>query len=1043
LGNDSDGVSVPVLKKIDSQTYIITKQIQGVQIPEVGLRRKFNFDTPSGRGFSRERQLRPLLGSAAPVEGTWHVAVIRIGFLSDSDDRLSSISTGGEFQLQPDSTVIIDPPPHNKTYFNAHMEGLKNYYNFQSCGKVDITWEIFPAEEDLSYKLSDIADYGPGEYGGWTLEMLVNFLHDAVIEADGDVNFGLFDAIVLVHAGAGLQSDVYNDTPNDIPSFFASLGSDDQIMVDGGTRAVIECSVVPETEVQDGYNGGIAAVLAHEFGHQLGLPDLYNTITGGSSIGVWDNMDSGGQMSAYIENEEGEWDVITGAIPGGLCAWSRYFLGWAHVDTVETFNDLISLRAVENCPAEIIRVDISNDEYFLIENRCGEINGLPSGFVIDTLSSVIIGVADDLGPGGWELTNGYDILLPTDSEYISTDAGPGLLIWHIDERLIAERWNENIVNTGDIFGVRLMEANGFFDLGDPSSWYGIGWYDDAYYEGNNTLFSDPFAWSNLNVPSGVRVENVSGRDTLMTFGAGVPELRASSAIASDTILPYACMVSLGEPFGAVVIDILGRGWLAGEAASVFSLESAPVTPIAFADSFSNGEDAVIIADQSGKVHAFSTQSWNEFAGWPVELNGISAHPIVIEREEGMFSAVADTSGSIRIYNNSGEVSYSAELPDGQRNVANIAASCDQNNYANELIYLGGNINAGSDATLWWWNFELDSADSLPLYLSDGIMRGDAALLTGNILPDTEEIEVYITLMSTGHIMLCSKRGIMFQRQIDGSIKSIPALADINGDAFLDIIYTDGDAIYAVGPSGGNLTGWPRQISDMHITTLKEKIISPISVAAVSNETYVIAVTGNGLLYTLDHTGEFAGGQYPMRIAASIVQPIELTAGDDSEGLIAYVDILENAEGNYYSKRPEETAIEWRAGPFTTDDIHSSWSALFGNCRRTSFAQLPESWAHPAEAWENMADNLIIYPNPSSGRRVGFHFFAPSGAEARLQVFNIAGEIVLERIKGCTGGDEHEFSVSMSDKAAGIYIGRVVITADGKSSEIAKKFAIVN
>ncbi len=1042
LGNDPDGVSVPVLKKIDSQTYIITKRIQGVQTPEVGRRRKFNFDTPSGRGFSRERQLRPLLGSADPVEGTWHVAVIRIGFLSDRDYGLSSISTGGEFQLQPDSTVIIDPPPHNRAYFNAHMEGLKNYYSFQSCGKVDITWEIFPAEENSSYKLSDIADYGPGEYGGWTLEMLVNFLRKAVEEADADVNFAEFDAIVLVHAGAGLQSDVNNDTPNDIPSFFASLGSDDRIMVDGGATVVAECSVVPETDVQDGYNGGIAAVLAHEFGHQLGLPDLYNTLTGGPSIGVWDNMDSGGQMSAYIEDEDGQWDVITGAIPGGLCAWSRYFLGWADVDTVETFNDLISLRAVENCPAEIIRVDISNDEYFLIENRCGEINGLPSGFVIDSLTSVIIGVGDDLGPGGWELTNGYDILLPTDSEYISTDAGPGLLIWHIDERLIAERWNENIINTGDVFGVRLMEANGFFDLGDPSSWYGIGWYDDAYYEGNNTLFSDPFAWSNLNVPSGVRVENVSKRDTLMTFGAGARSLRASSAIAADTKLPHACMVSLGEPLGAIVVDILGRGWLAGEAVSLFSLGSAPVTPIAFADSFSNGEDAVIIADQSGAVHAFSTQSWNEFAGWPVVMDGISAHPIVLEREEGVFIAVADTSGDIYIYNNSGEVSYSVELPDGERNIANIAASCDQNSYANELIYLGGDNISGSDATLWWWDFELDSVDSLSLSLSVGFLKGDAALLAGNILPDTEEIEVYIAQMSRGQIMLCSKRGIVFQRQIDKSIKSIPALADINGDAFLDIIYTDGDAIYVAGPSGGNLMGWPRQINDMHITALKEKIISSVSVAAVSNETYVIAVTGNGLLYTLDHRGEFADGQYPIRIATSIVQPVELTAGDDSEGLIAYVDILENGEGDYYSKRPEETAIEWRVGPFTIDDIPGSWSALFGNRRRTSFAHLPESWDHPAEAWENMTDNLIIYPNPSSGKRVGFHFFAPSGAEARLQVFNIVGEIVLERIKECTGGEEHEFSVSMSDKTAGIYIGRIVITADGKSSDIAKKFAIV-
>ena len=178
-GKDSGGGSVPVLRKIDSQNYVITKRVDAVPTLSVDKKRMFNFDTPSGRGFSRERQLRPLLGSAAPVAGTWHVAVIRVGFMTDRDDGLSSISTGGGFQLKPDSTAIIDPSPHNKSYFNAHMEGLKNFYHFQSCGKLDITWEIFPAEEDSCYKLSDIADYGPGQYGNWTLEMLVDFLRDA------------------------------------------------------------------------------------------------------------------------------------------------------------------------------------------------------------------------------------------------------------------------------------------------------------------------------------------------------------------------------------------------------------------------------------------------------------------------------------------------------------------------------------------------------------------------------------------------------------------------------------------------------------------------------------------------------------------------------------------------------------------------------------------------------------------------------------------------------------------------------------------------
>ncbi|MCD6379780.1 T9SS type A sorting domain-containing protein [bacterium] len=528
----------------------------------------------------------------------------------------------------------------------------------------------------------------------------------------------------------------------------------------------------------------------------------------------------------------------------------------------------------------------------------------------------------------------------------------------------------------------------------------------------------------------------------MTFGAGVPALRASRSVATDAILSDACMVSLGEPFGVLVVDILGRGWLAGETAPVFSLGALPLTPIAFADSFSAGEDAVIIADKSGVIHAFSTKSWNEFAGWPVEMDGISTHPMVLKMEEGVFIAAADTSGGIFIYDKLGVVSYSRQLPDGYRNFSNMAASGNQNNYTNEVIYLSGNINNGSDVTLWWWNFDLGSADSLLLPLSAGVSEGNMVLLAGDILPDTDGIEVYITLMSGGQVMLCSKNGIISNRQIDKGIKSIPALADINGDAFLDIVYTDGEAIYAVGPSGANLMGWPRDINDMHITTLKERIESPIFIAVVSNDAYIMAVTGNGLLYILDHTGEFAGGRYPQRIATSIVQPVELTAGEDSEGLIAYIDVLENGDGNYYSHRPEEITVEWRVGPlFTADDISGSWSALFGNRRRTSFAAQPEAWAHPAEAWENRTDNLIIYPNPSRGDRVGFYFVAPSGAEAVLQVFNIAGEIVLEQIQR-GDGEEHGFSVSMSDKASGIYIGRVVITADGKSSEMAKKFAIV-
>jgi len=1045
LGADNDSGYIPLLKKRGSGNYAVTGRVKGAKRP-ARRRKKFDFDRPSLRGYLKESSARPLLGSIPPVSGTWNVAVIRIGFMTDRDDNLSSINTGGEFMLLSDSTAIIDPPPHNKAYFNSHMEGLKNYYHFQSGGRLDITWEIFPAEEDSSYKLTDVADYGPGYYGGWTTEKLVGFLTDALTltEVENDINYTEFDAIVLVHSGADLQSDVNNDSPNDIPSFFARLGDDDQITVEGGAKVITDCSVIPETGIQDDYYGGIAAVLAHEFGHQLGLPDLYNTYTGSPSVGVWDNMDSGGQMNAVIEDpSDGEIYVVSGVIPGGLSAWSRYYMGWIDVvDTVEVFDSSIDLRAVEKFPSEIVRVDISNDEYYLIENRCCEINGETTYFVPDTLTSVIVGLGHVKKDGLLKLTNEYDVLLPTESDMISTETGPGLLIWHIDERVIAERWNENIINTGDIFGVRLMEANEFFDLGDPSSWYGLGWYDDAYYEGNNSHFSDPFAWSNLNAASGVSVENISARDTLMTFGAGVRALRTSITIAADTALSEAGAVTLENPRDLLAVDVLGRGWLSGSPDPVFSLGEEPVTPAAFADSFSSEESAVVIADKTGAINVFSTAGWNQFSGWPVDAEGISTHPAILKMNDGLFIAAADTAGRILIYDSAGNLSRSRQLSGRAGNIANMAVCEDRNHFAEKLIYLSGDLTGGTDVNLNWWDLQSDSVDSLSLPLRAEETAGDAVLLAGDIMPDRAGIEVYVVIMSRGRIILCSKEGIVSSREIGKGIESLPLITDINGDSSLDLVCTEGEVIYASGPSGADITGWPRNINEMHITTFREHIALPLSAASTGDESYIIAVTENGLLYTLDHKGEFAGGGYPERIAASITQPVELTAGESGEGLITYIDLLENPEGAYYSRRPEETAAESREGPFSSEDISVSWSAVFGNRRRTSFAASVERWSEPAEDWENMA-KLIIYPNPSCGGLVGFHFSAPSGAEARLQVFDIRGEIVLEKSKVCLGGEEHGFSVTgMSDKAAGIYIGRVVIKAEGKSTEITDKFAIV-
>lgn len=111
--------------------------------------------------------------------------------------------------------------------------------------------------------------------------------------------------------------------------------------------------------------------------------------------------------------------------------------------------------------------------------------------------------------------------------------------------------------------------------------------------------------------------------------------------------------------------------------------------------------------------------------------------------------------------------------------------------------------------------------------------------------------------------------------------------------------------------------------------------------------------------------------------------------------------------------------------------------------RRSYASAVGVWDRPARNWTDMDENLIIYPNPVEGGRAGFQFRAPSGSHASLMVFDISGEIVLEKQKVCEGGEEHEIPVTMDETGAGVYIARLVVSSGGRSYRTLKKFAVIN
>jgi immune inhibitor A len=71
-------------------------------------------------------------------------------------------------------------------------------------------------------------------------------------------------------------------------------------------------------------DGGVG-VFAHEFAHDLGLPDAYNTGGGpGNSTGFWTIMSSGSYLN--------DGTVDLGSKPGDFNAWEKFQLGWLNYE---------------------------------------------------------------------------------------------------------------------------------------------------------------------------------------------------------------------------------------------------------------------------------------------------------------------------------------------------------------------------------------------------------------------------------------------------------------------------------------------------------------------------------------------------------------------------------------------------------------------------------------------------------------------------------------------------------------------------------------
>ncbi|MEW1545879.1 immune inhibitor A domain-containing protein [Streptomyces tsukubensis] len=86
-------------------------------------------------------------------------------------------------------------------------------------------------------------------------------------------------------------------------------------------------------------NGGLG-VFAHEYGHDLGLPDLYDySGRGENSTGFWSLMSSGSWL--------GRGKNAIGDLPGDMTAWDKLQLGWLNYTKAKAATDSVHTLGVQ------------------------------------------------------------------------------------------------------------------------------------------------------------------------------------------------------------------------------------------------------------------------------------------------------------------------------------------------------------------------------------------------------------------------------------------------------------------------------------------------------------------------------------------------------------------------------------------------------------------------------------------------------------------------------------------------------------------------
>lgn len=964
-------------------------------------------------------------------QDTIRVLVLKVEFLEDT----TSLTTGnGKMDLRrsTDNIYVIDTivngsdtlidtsvniyykPAHDSLYFHRQMEALRNYYLDDSRGKLYVDFEIYPKGLYDCYTVKHQMQY----YGD-TLNIVYGMfylLRDALKEAEisGGVDFSKFDAVIVFHAGSMWQTDYNGDSPFDLPAVYiqgASYIFGEPVTVGG--KSFEDGIIYSETAIQDGGYAFIQGGLVHEFAHQLGIYDMYDTSNRRMGMGGWNLQGTG------------NWN-LAGLVPphqGGYNSVSRFntkpnnnYSNWIYFNQTKTiYKDTTGLRikflgSDEDTSTKFFKIPLNSHEYFLVENRFAYASK-------DTLSSSV----DSNGFRVWKdgvlvKINDYDISLPS-----PIDSG-GIAIYHVDETIIQNDSGYNMINAGPILGVDMEEADRvqdfelyYIDVVDwDKTFYGT--YDDLFRSGGVSNKFTPKTYPNTDANNSgkthIYIYDISPSDTVMTFSVlfdfrreGFPfTLKSAPDVNSPKILKRdgkSYIIVQTENGEIYAVDNEGKP-LSGEGVvGTFNVNSYSYSTIAVGNVAETDGDEICFTDYDGNIYLLRTDTLNSrgyflpLKNSPQTVNGkLLSSPVLYDIDgdsldevlvtgENMFLYLFDYEDSTGFYKKDSTYLYSSS-------------------WSLPVVLEDKIVTLGFDGVLRFFDFDLNQ-----LFFSN----------TEYPYPTTSSPLAFdIDGDSSAEVIFVRGDGSFFiVSSLDGETKSYkklpfdnfyssPIPVDYNGDGIFEIALIAQNNLYLLDLNGNIVNGFPKTFND-------EIQSSPLSVDLDDDGINEILVhTKNGLLLSFSNKSQTPGfplssGQY------SNSTPLVCDLDNDS-----LVDIVACSDS---------TIIAFEVKSRINEKNWSSLHYLNSNNRYFKYSST-----------KLIGDLLIvddgnnyIYPNPTEGS-AKLRFSTQAAKEFSFMVFDQSKTLKYSSPKYQAKSGVNEIPLSLDFLSPGFYRLRLKLS-DGE------------